>query len=302
MAKPLILGTRGSELALVQANATADAIRKKCPGTDVEILIIKTAGDIDRTTPFVGFGSTGLFVKEIEQQLIDSKIDLAVHSMKDVPTLMDERLTIGAVPKREDARDAGISKDGRKLADLPQGAIIGTSSPRRRAQILRQRPDVEVRELRGNVGTRLRKLDEGQYDLILLAVAGLTRLGLADRITQKFDFEQMLPAPGQGALAIQVRKNDPRTADVMKTLNLPNVAAATEAERMFLDKMGGGCQLPAGALATMDGDKLLLKGYISDSDGKQCFEGQLVGEASEPTALGITLAEKLIAQGASAII
>lgn len=298
----LILGTRGSRLALAQSNATADAIRGKCPSVNIDIRIIKTTGDIDRTRPFASFGNTGLFVKEIEQLMLDEEIDLAVHSMKDVPTEMDDRLTLGAVPGREDPRDALLSRKGTSLQDLPEDAVIGTSSPRRRALVWRQRPELRLEELRGNVDTRIKKLDEGQYDAIILAVAGLTRLGLADRVTEAFDVETMVPAPGQGALAIQVRKADDRLTEILHALDVPVVAAAVRAERAFLARLGGGCQMPIGAFASVEDGRIALTGYVSDPEGKLCFQGKRIGSQTEPEAVGTQLAEQLLAEGASSVV
>jgi len=298
----LIMGTRGSRLALAQTNAIAEQVRRCLPSVDVEIRVVKTMGDLDRKTPFVGFANTGLFVKEIERLLLDEAIDLAVHSMKDVPTEMDDRLILGATPAREDARDAAISREGRRLAELPPDAVVGTSSPRRRAQVLRMIPDVRVEELRGNVDTRLRKLDEGRYDCIILAMAGLKRLGLAERVTEAFDIEAMIPAPGQGALAIQSRKGDARLNQVMDALNVPAVEAAVRAERAFLARLGGGCQLPIGAHAERKADRLALRGCVSDPDGKRFFQGRIAGSPSDPEALGAKLARQLLDRGASSVL
>jgi len=298
----LVIGTRGSQLALAQANATADALRARCPGARVELREVTTRGDRDRSTPFSNFGATGLFVKEIERQLIDGAIDLAVHSMKDVPTEMDERLAITAVPAREDARDALISRERLALAALAPAAVVGTSSPRRRAQLLHLRADLRIAELRGNLDTRLRKLEEGRYDAIVLAMAGLKRLGLADRVTHAFDIEKMLPAVGQGALALQTRRDDPRVTVAVKTLDVPEAAAAVEAERAFLARLGGGCQMPIGAHATVKGADLALIGCISDPDAKRCFRGRRNGDITNAAAVGEALAEQLLTEGADAIV
>jgi len=298
----LVIGTRGSQLALAQANATADALRARCPGARVELREVTTRGDRDRSTPFSNFGATGLFVKEIERQLIDGAIDLAVHSMKDVPTEMDERLAITAVPAREDARDALISRERLALAALAPAAVVGTSSPRRRAQLLHLRADLRIAELRGNLDTRLRKLEEGRYDAIVLAMAGLKRLGLANRVTHAFDIEKMLPAVGQGALALQTRRDDPRVTVAVKTLDVPEAAAAVEAERAFLARLGGGCQMPIGAHATVKGADLALIGCISDPDAKRCFRGRRNGDITNAAAVGEALAEQLLTEGADAIV
>ena len=298
----LVIGTRGSRLALVQANIVAADIRNRFPHILPEIRVIKTHGDLDQKTPFSGFSGTGLFVKEIERSLLCGAIDLAVHSMKDVPTEMDPRLTIGAVLEREDARDVLVSRCGLKLSELPPGATVGTSSPRRRAQLLHMRRDLRTDELRGNLDTRLHKLDEGQYDAIVVAFAGLIRLGFADRVTEVFDVGTVVPAVGQGALAIQVRRDDAGVAEVIGALNVPFVEAAVNAERAFLTELGGGCQMPIGAHAIVDGDRLTIVGCISDPQGKQHFQNLLNGDVSEAEALGAQLAAQLLDSGATSIL
>ncbi len=298
----LVVGTRGSKLARAQTEMMCAEIRRRSPQVELVIREVKTTGDRDQHTPLVGFPGTGVFVKEIEQLLLAGQIDLAVHSMKDVPTVMDDRLTIVAVPPREDARDAMISRERLKLAQLRPGAVVGTSSSRRRAQLLRVRRDIRMEELRGNLDTRLRKLDEGQYDAIVLAVAGLSRLGWRERVTEIFDAEFMIPAPGQGALAIQARRDDSRVVAAGGALNDPATAAAVRAERAFLGRLGGGCHVPIGAHAEVKAGEIQLAGHVSDPLGEKCFRGRLSGGMADAEAVGTRLAEDLLSQGASAVL
>ena len=298
----LTIGTRGSQLALIQANAVAEEMRRRVPHVEIGICEIRTKGDRDQRTPLQEFQGTGLFVKEIEKALLVRTIDVAVHSMKDVPTEMDERLTIGAVPPREDARDVLISRAGLTLAELGEGAIVGTSSLRRQAQLLRQRPDLQIKELRGNLDTRLRKLDEGQYDAIMVAMAGLARMGLSARATQILDIETFVPAVGQGALAIQVRKDDARTQEVVHALNCTASEMAVRAERAFLARLGGGCQIPIGAHGTIKDGALTLVGCVCHPRGERHFQDRLSGSVSGAESLGGQLAERLLEEGASSLL
>ncbi len=304
MNKPLrlIIGTRGSVLALTQSRTVAAAIQRHFPDVDTQISVIKTQGDIDRSTPLSEFGGTGLFVKEIEQSLMSEQVDIAVHSMKDVPTEIDPRSVIVSALDRKDARDVLVSRGGLALSALSSGAVLGTSSPRRRAQVLRVRKDLRIEELRGNLNTRLRKLDEGRYDAIIVAYAGIIRLGLADNVTEIFDVNAMVPAVGQGALAIQMRCGDERVVEKIATLTTPSVETAVAAERAFLTELGGGCQKPIGAHAVVEGDQLTIVGYVSDPQGARCFQEQLAGSAAEPQILGARLAGQLLNSGAAAIL
>ncbi len=277
-------------------------IRRLFPRLDIAVRQIRTLGDLDQRTSLTRFRDAGLFVKEIEEALIAGTIDMAVHSMKDLPTNMHEELTIGAVPPREDARDALVSRSGLALAKLKDGAVVGTSSARRQAQVLRLRPSLQVKPLRGNVDTRLRKLDEGQYDAIVLAMAGLVRMGHSDRATQVFDVETMVPAAGQGALAVQLRRDDSRIEEIVAPLNHAPSETAVKAERAFLARLGGGCQIPTGAYGTVQDSTLTIAGCVCHPRGEPYIEDRLAGNVSEAEQLGVRLAERLLAQGASRVM
>ncbi len=297
----LVIGSRGSQLALWQARhiaAQLDAL-----GVKTRIEVIKTTGDkiTDVALARVGeiSGSKGVFTKEIEEALLDGSIDLAVHSLKDLPTELPEGLTIGIVPEREDPRDALV---GKTLDELQPGDRIGTGSLRRAAQIRRLKPGVETLDIRGNVETRLRKLDEGQFDAIILACSGLIRLGLQDRITQALDPELMAPAIGQGALGIEVRIGDGVTLEALETLNHLRTHQAVEAERALLDAFGGGCQVPLGGYARVDGDDLHLSAAVFSTDGETLIRDQNSGPIAEPKELGRRLAAALKAKGADKLL
>lgn len=290
----VVIGSRGSQLALWQARWVQS--RLEAAGFETRIEIIKTTGDKILDVPLAKVGSKGLFTKEIEEALLDGSVDLAVHSLKDMPTELPEGLTLAAIPEREDVRDAII---GSTLDALPQGALVGTSSLRRTAQLRAMRPDLQVESVRGNVDTRLRKLDEGQYRAILLAAAGLRRLGWADRIAQYIDPSVMCPAVGQGALAIETRSD--RVA-VAASLEHRDTRVAVTAERALLGALGGGCQVPIGANATVDGDTVHLQGIVAAPDGSKVVRGSLSGSASAAASLGATLADQLMAQGARELL
>jgi hydroxymethylbilane synthase len=290
----IVIGSRGSQLALWQARWVQSQLAAS--GVDSRIEIIKTTGDKITDVPLAKVGSKGLFTKEIEDALLDGSVDLAVHSLKDMPTELPAGLTLAAIPEREDVRDAII---GCTLAELPQGAKVGTSSLRRTAQLRALRPDLEVESVRGNVDTRLRKLDEGQYRAILLAAAGLRRLGWAARIAEYIDPDQMCPAVGQGALAIETRED--RTAVAAPLEHLPTRACIT-AERALLGALGGGCQVPIGANAVLAGDTLHLRGIVAAQDGSRIVRGALQGAAATAAELGRTLAAQLMAQGANELL
>jgi hydroxymethylbilane synthase len=270
--------------------------RLQASGIESRIEIIKTTGDKILDVPLAKVGSKGLFTKEIEDALLDGSVDLAVHSLKDMPTELPEGLTLAAIPEREDVRDAII---GSTLDALPQGALVGTSSLRRTAQLRAFRPDLKVESVRGNVDTRLRKLDEGQYQAIMLAAAGLRRLGWADRIAQYIDPVVMCPAVGQGALAIETRTD---RIEVAASLEHRDTRIAVTAERALLGALGGGCQVPIGANATVDGDTVHLRGIVAAPDGSKVVRGNLSGQASDAASIGKTLAEQLMAQGAKELL
>lgn len=309
MNRTLIIGSRGSKLALFQAEQAKTRLIEANPSLEVRIEIIKTTGDV-KPDPLTVIGGKGVFTKELEDALIDKRIDLAVHSLKDLPTILPRELTIGAICEREDPRDALVLRHDANDANsikatldgLPRQAIVGTSSQRRLTQLKALRPDVLIKDLRGNVDTRLRKLDEGQYDALILASAGLRRLGLADRISAAISPEQMLPAVGQGAVAIELRTDDELALNAVKPLNDQSTRLACLAERSFLRGLGGGCQLPIAAHAVLDGDELTLNGLVASQDGKQIVRDTISGKASEAEQLGTQLAERLISQGANSIL
>jgi hydroxymethylbilane synthase len=296
----LTIASRGSQLALWQARWVES--RLAALGHECGIEIIKTTGDKITDTPLAQLGTAaggkGLFTKEIEEALLDGRADLAVHSLKDLPTELPAGLAIAAIPEREDPRDALI---GRTLAELEPGAAIGTSSLRRAAQLRRLRPDLQIESIRGNVDTRLRKLDEGRYAAIVLASAGLRRLGWAHRIAAILPPETMCPAVGQGALAVETRAEGP-AREACTALNHPATHAAVAAERSFLRALGGGCQLPIGAYAAVEGEGLRLQGLVIAPDGSQCVAGDRTGSALAPEELGGALAADLLARGARALL
>ena len=312
------IGTRGSALALWQANHTKARLEATRPGTEVELHIIKTKGDKILDVALAKVGGKGLFVTELEEALARGDVDLAVHSMKDVPAQLHVGLELVAVSAREDAADALCVRSGGqsplvgqsppslpvgKLVVLPQGARVGTSSLRRRCQLLAARPDLQIELLRGNVDTRLRKLDEGGYDAIVLAAAGLVRLGLAARITERLPFELSLPAVGQGVLGFEARADDAETiALVREALHDADGADAASAERAFLARIGGGCQTPLAAHARVDGADLALVARVGTPDGKTILEDRRRGHRATAAALGAAAAEALLAQGADAIL
>ncbi|HHO47070.1 MAG TPA: hydroxymethylbilane synthase [Desulfobacteraceae bacterium] len=302
MRKTIKLATRKSLLAVTQSTWVKDQIERRHPGIAVELVKITTTGDKILDVPLAKVGGKGLFVKEIEDALLDGRADLAVHSMKDVPTELPEGLHLGVVPERENPRDAFISMKFKDVDALPRGAKVGTSSLRRKSQLARLRPDLVTEDLRGNLDTRLRKLEEGRYDAIVLAAAGLNRLGMADRITMLFSPEQMLPAIGQGALGIELRRDDAELAETLSFLHHPVTAVAVAAERAFLERLEGGCQVPIGAHATLSGETITLTGLIASVDGREILQDRLTGPAAEAAPLGTRLADMLLAMGGRKIL
>jgi len=297
----LTVGTRGSALALNQTNRVVERLRHARPGLDVDIRIIKTKGDKILDVPLAKIGDKGLFVKELEQALLAGEVDFVVHSMKDVPTEMPEGLCIAAVPERVDPSDVLIS-NGPGLADLPGGARIGSSSLRRRAQLHNYRADLQVFDLRGNLDTRLRKLDEGEYDAIILAYAGLHRMGWTDRITEMLPTEICLPAVGQGALALQARSGDTGTLGLLSILEHPETRAAVRAERSLMGALEGGCQVPIGALGRIEDGSLVVEGVVASVRGADLVRGRVVGSPDRPEELGAELAQVLLSGGADRIL
>ncbi|MBI5477379.1 MAG: hydroxymethylbilane synthase [Deltaproteobacteria bacterium] len=299
--RPLVIGTRGSALALWQANHVK-ATLERLHGVPVSLQVIKTIGDKILDAPLAKVGGKGLFVKELEEALLRRETDLAVHSMKDVPTEMPAGLVLTATSVREDPHDVAVTRDGRGLWAQRPGARVGTSSLRRVCQVLHRRPDFEVESLRGNVDTRLRKLDEGQYDAIVLAAAGLRRLGHGHRISETLSFEASLPAIGQGALGLECRADDAEVRAMVAPLDDPATATAVRCERAFLLRLQGGCQTPIAAHAVATGDRLAVAGLVGRVDGTEILRGQADGPAGDPEALGVRLAEDLLGRGAQRIL
>jgi hydroxymethylbilane synthase len=295
------LGTRASKLAVVQTSMVESALLEANPDLHIVIEHITTKGDVVQDRPLSAIGDKGLFIAEIEQALRAGRIDLAVHSAKDLPSVLPADMLLAAFPRRADPRDALIGRAGGGLADLPSGAKVGTTSLRRACQLRALRPDLWIESLRGNVDTRLRKLDEGQYDAIVLAAAGLDRLGLSDRISEYLDPAVMLPAGAQGALGLEVRASDHASAALAAPLDDPATRAAVLAERALLARIGGGCQTPIGAHARLLGDTLTLAGMIGAADGR-VVRGERSGPANDPAALGAALAEELLANGGQALL
>ena len=303
MKRHLIIGTRQSKLALWQANYIAGELSRHYPDCAVELVKIVTSGDRILDVPLAKIGGKGLFTKEIEQAMLDKKIDLAVHSLKDMPTELPEGLTLAAITERAHAGDAFVSVKYASLAALPAGAVVGTSSLRRRAQLLRVRPDLTIVDLRGNLDTRLAKLDRGEVDAIVLAVAGLVRLGWSERVTEILSPEACLPAVGQGALAIEAREDDAETLTMLSVLNDEKTRMAVTAERAFLGVMGGGCQVPVGVHAVMvDDETVKLKAIIASLDGKTRVEGCEEGPAAQAAVIGEKLADRLLLEGGAVIL
>jgi len=306
MSRALVIGSRGSKLALWQAEQARQRLLDLNPDIDVRIEIIKTTGDV-KNDPLSVIGGKGVFTKELEDALLDGRIDLAVHSLKDLPTILPEGLSITAICEREDARDALVLRSGfevehASLGGLPEGAVVGTSSQRRLSQLKALRGDVSVADLRGNVDTRIRKLDEGQYDAVILATAGLVRLGLEDRISARISVSEMLPAVGQGAVAIETRSDNHFAVEATRKLDHLQTRLACLSERSFLRSLGGGCQFPIAAHARVVDDSLDLAGLVAKPDGSEILRDSLSGPVDDPEALGIQLAEHLLARGARALL
>ena len=302
--KKLTIATRGSKLALWQANHIADCLRDLHPGLTVDLTVIKTTGDKILDVPLAQVGGKGLFVKEIEEALLDGRAQLAVHSMKDVPTELPAELVVGVIPPREAATDTLLSVDHAGLDALPKRATVGTSSLRRQAQLLTLRPDLNIVSLRGNLDTRVRKLTEGQFDAILVATAGLNRLGLSAPRSEVLAPPRFLPAVAQGALGIEYRRDDPATAALLAPLHHAPTATQVAAERGFLTRLEGGCQVPIAAHSELsaDGSTITLTGFLADVDGTNPLRATASAPAAQAWDLGQTVAETLLGQGGAAIL
>lgn len=297
------IGTRGSQLALTQTKHVIAMLKEKNPEAILELVIIKTEGDVDQKTSLEKIGGVGLFTKQIEQALLDKTVDIAVHSAKDLPSVMTEGLTIGAIPEREDCRDAWLARDGKGLSDIKERAIVGTSSPRRRAQLFQIRPDLIVKDIRGNVDTRLRKLDEGEYDAILMAHAGLKRLGLAKNITELIPADRIIPAPGQGFLLVQTRAGDGKA--VKLTSAIDNLAAKRllNIERLLLAGLNAGCSAAVGGMAEYEFNDITMNAVVLDKNGKKrLFKSNRIAKDQSDRELVDPIGEYMFANGAGELI
>ena len=302
MRKQIRIGTRASALALWQAEWVKSELEKRYPGVTVTLMKIKTTGDKILDVPLAKVGGKGLFVKEIEEAMLENEIDIAVHSMKDVPTFFPDGLHLSCITKREDARDALLSRNNVAFKDLPKGANVGTSSLRRQAQLMSLRPDFVIHQLRGNVGTRLQKLKEGKFDAIILAAAGVKRLGLEANVSEYLSPEISLPAIGQGALGIECRVDDRELNDMIAFFNHTDSRTCVTGERALLRRLEGGCQVPIACYGQVKNGKLTLIGLVGSVDGKRIVKDSIEGEPEKAEKLGVVLAEKLLSQGADVIL
>ncbi len=296
------IGTRGSKLALAQTNHVVEALKKIAPETETEIRVIKTSGDIMQDVSLLQIGGQGVFVKEIEEALLAGSIDLAVHSMKDVPGQTPEGLIFAAIMKREDARDVLVSRDNVKIEFMPKGARIGTGSLRRAAQIKAMLPDVNIVPLRGNIDTRLKKIEKENLTGVILAAAGMKRMGYLEKITQYLPVELMLPAVGQGALGLQIKKNDGELAGICGKLNHPQTYAEISAERAYLRELGGGCRLPIAAYGLLENKRLTLEGLLAAPNGSTVIRDKVWGEITEAQELGKKLADLILEKGGKKLL
>jgi hydroxymethylbilane synthase len=302
MNTPIKIGTRGSKLALWQANWVRSVLEEKFPQHTVELIIIKTQGDKILDVPLAKVGGKGLFVKEIEHALLTRHVDIAVHSMKDMPAEIPDGLCIGAVPERENPSDVFISRSGLEFKELDSGSIIGTSSLRRGAQLRHARPDIVIRPLRGNLDTRLKKLEVENLDAIVLAAAGVKRLNLEHKITEYLNPDIILPAIGQGALCIEIRNDDPVIEHLVEALDHGPTRTVVKGERAFLNRLEGGCQIPIAGHGKISQAQFILTGLIAEVDGSRMIKAQMSGPADATEAIGIELAEELLANGADKIL
>lgn len=303
MKTKIVIGTRSSKLALWQAEYVKSRLEEEYPGLTVELKLMTTKGDKILDAPLAKIGGKGLFTKELEMDMLSGGIDLAVHSLKDMPTELPEGLTLAAITKRFDPGDAVVSPKFKTFDALPCGAKVGTSSLRRKAQLLHARPDLNICDLRGNVNTRLAKLESENFDAIILAVAGLKRLGFGERITEVLPREMVLPAVGQGALAIETRADDTEMREMLAFLNDEATVHCAKAERAFLGRVEGGCQVPVGVYAVpAENEEIQVEAVIASLDGQRLYRDKLSGKAEDAEKLGVTLAEKLLAAGGKSIL
>ena len=308
MSNTILIGTRDSQLALWQTNWVKDHLESEYPSRRFDTLSLKTTGDNILHLPLSDIGDKGLFTKELDIALLQRKIDLAVHSLKDLPTELPVGLTIGAITKRWDERDALISRAGKKLSELPRGAVIATGSLRRKAQLMHHRPDLKIVDIRGNLNTRFRKFDEANWDAMILAVAGVERLGLGKRITEKISPDILLPAVGQGSFAVVCRKDDPETLALIRSVNHSDSESAAFVERAFLRTLEGGCHVPIGARTQILPGMLILSGCVGSLDGQKLIRDAITADFSEKSTrkslenIGIALANKLLNQGAREVL
>ena len=300
--KRLVIGTRGSRLALWQANHVADLLQASHEGLVIETVVIQSEGDLDLKTPLAESSGVGVFVRRLEHALLAKEVDLAVHSLKDMPTDQPEGLELAGIPQRHDSRDALLSVEGWTLSELPQGCVVGTGSPRRRGQLLHARPDLKVIGVRGNLDTRLRKLAEGQYGALVLALAGVERLGIDSVAVQPLSLEECLPAAGQGALGVEIRSDDDATREIVQTLNHSATIACVDSERAFLRRLEAGCQAAATAYARHLGGKLRLDALVADVDGCAVLMERETAEPAEGPFAAARLAERLLVAGAEEIL
>jgi hydroxymethylbilane synthase len=302
MKQKIRIGTRGSQLALYQAEKVKSTLLAVYPDMTVEIEIIKTKGDKILDVALSKIGDKGLFTKEIENALLDKSVDIAVHSLKDLPTTLPEGLKLGAVLERGEFRDALVSRNGKKLADLKAGDVVATSSLRRQAGLLQVSPEITLKDIRGNVNTRLQRMEEGYCDAMIMAAAGLQRLGLDRYITEIIEPNQITPAVSQGIIAIEIRENDPETEAVLAKMNHSDTLLSAIAERAFLAHLQGGCQVPVGCYSSRNGSEMELHGFVASVDGKRSIKQSIKGEAEDARMLGIALANSMISEGADEIL
>jgi hydroxymethylbilane synthase len=298
----LTVGTRGSRLSLIQTDIVIQKLKEKIPELEIEVKTIKTTGDKITSKPLISIKEKGIFEKEIDKAVLRGDVDFAVHSMKDVPILHPPKTVIVAVPERESPYDVLVSRERLSLRDLPAGAVIGTGSPRRIAQLLRIRPDLEIKPIRGNVDTRVRKLKQGLYDAVVLAEAGLQRLKMQDCITERLSLDDFTPAPGQGALAVIAREDNKEVIEILKRINHQPSMASVRSERAFIKEIGGGCKVPLGAYARIKNNMLSLYAVVLSPDGKTKIQTIKAGDPEHPEELGFEAAREILEKGAASLI